>query len=58
VLLPFTFGGMPAYQNYVLNAYLWLLVGILFRLPHLVNAPASGPRPLKLSFRARRQLAR
>jgi hypothetical protein len=29
-----------AYQNYVSNAYLWLLIGILFRLPDLlVNAP-------------------
>lgn len=35
LLLPFTYGGMQAYQNYVLNAYLWLLVGVLFRLPHL-----------------------
>lgn len=35
LLLPFTYGGMPAYQNFVLNAYLWLLLGILFRLPHL-----------------------
>jgi hypothetical protein len=26
---------MPPYQNYVMNAYLWLLIGVLFRLPHL-----------------------
>jgi hypothetical protein len=35
LLFPFTWGGMPAYQNYVLNAYFWLLAGILFRLPTL-----------------------
>ena len=37
LLFPFTFGGMQAYQNYVLNAYLWLLVGVLFRLPTMVR---------------------
>ncbi|HXN21363.1 MAG TPA: hypothetical protein VOA41_01310 [Candidatus Dormibacteraeota bacterium] len=35
LLLLFTYTGMQAFQNYVLNAYLWLLVGVLFRLPHL-----------------------
>lgn len=36
VLYPFTIGGISAYQNYVTNVYLWLLVGILFRLPDLL----------------------
>lgn len=35
LLFPLTFGGMQPYQNYVFNAYLWLLVGILLRLPEL-----------------------
>jgi hypothetical protein len=35
LLFPFTWGSMVMYQNFVLNAYLWLLVGILFRLPQL-----------------------
>jgi hypothetical protein len=26
---------MQPYQNYVFNAYLWLLLGILWRLPEL-----------------------
>jgi len=40
VLYVFTYAGLMAYQNYVSNAYLWLLIGILFRLPDLlVNAP-------------------
>jgi hypothetical protein len=25
------------YQNFVVNAYFWLLVGVLFRLPDLVK---------------------
>jgi hypothetical protein len=37
LLFPRTFGGMTAYQDFVLNAYLWLLVGMLFRLPGLVQ---------------------
>jgi hypothetical protein len=49
LLLPFTFQGLQAYQDFVLNAYLWLLLGILFRLPKLAlsaqfaaDAPAAG----------------
>ena len=37
LLYPLTFGGMVPYQNFVTNAYLWLLVGILFRLPVLLT---------------------
>lgn len=35
LLLPITFNGMQPYQDFVLNAYLWLLLGILFRLPSI-----------------------
>ncbi len=35
LLLPITFAGIQAYEDFVLNAYLWLLLGILFRLPHI-----------------------
>lgn len=38
LLYPLTYGGLTAYQNYINNAYLWLLVGILFRLPELQAA--------------------
>jgi hypothetical protein len=55
LLLPFTFQGLQAYQDFVWNAYLWLLLGILFRLPKLalsaqftadtvVAAQAASPR--------------
>jgi len=41
LLYPWTFASMAGYENYICNAFLWLLVGILFRLPDLlVNAPA------------------
>jgi hypothetical protein len=42
LLYPMTYGGLAVYQNYVCNAYLWLLVGILFRLPDLL---AKAPAP-------------
>ena len=35
LLVPLTFNGMQPYQDFVLNAYLWLLLGILFRLPSI-----------------------
>jgi hypothetical protein len=35
LLFTFTWGSMVVYQNFVLNAYFWLLAGILFRLPTL-----------------------
>ena len=42
LLFPFTFGGLSSYQNYVCNAYLWLLVGILFRLPDILGHAQLG----------------
>jgi hypothetical protein len=33
LLGPATFGGMAAYEDFLLNAYFWLLLGVLFRLP-------------------------
>jgi hypothetical protein len=44
LLYPMTYGGIAAYQNYINNAYLWLLVGILFRLPEI---HASTPNLLQ-----------
>ncbi|HEV2382724.1 MAG TPA: hypothetical protein VG206_23400 [Terriglobia bacterium] len=41
LLFPRTYGGMQGYQDFVLNAYLWLLIGMLFRLPALVAQEAS-----------------
>lgn len=44
LLFPITFTSMVAYEDFVLNAYLWVLLGICFRLPRLALAPqnASG----------------
>lgn len=41
LLIFLTWGGLSVFQNYINNAYLWLLVGILFRLPDLSSATAQ-----------------
>jgi hypothetical protein len=42
-LVPLTFGGLQPYQDFILNAYLWLLLGVLFRLPKLaVDAQSAA----------------
>ena len=50
LLFPQTFSGLQPYQDYLLNAHLWLLLGILFRLPSIplsdrFNFKSSKLRP-------------
>jgi hypothetical protein len=33
IFIPSMYGGMQAYEDFLLNAYLWLTLGLLFRLP-------------------------
>ena len=49
LLIPETYGGINGFEDFLLNAYLWFLLGILFRLPTIVlsaqfaiNAPSPG----------------
>jgi O-antigen ligase len=37
LLVPMSYIAFINYQDYVLNAYLWILLGILFRLPELAQ---------------------
>jgi hypothetical protein len=41
LLIVMTYMAIGPYENFVLNAYLWILVGILFRLPYLAALPQS-----------------
>lgn len=46
LLFAMSYMGLDAYQNYVNNAFLWLLIGLLFRLPELPREQRfalSGP---------------
>jgi hypothetical protein len=43
LLYPFTYGGLSPYQNYVDNAYFWLLIGVFFALPGVLAAAPSVP---------------
>jgi hypothetical protein len=48
---------MQFYQNFVNNAYLWLLTGVLYRLPMLAKMPQPVPIPRHLRGVPRWQLA-
>jgi hypothetical protein len=40
LLFVLTYGSLASFQNYISNMYLWLLIGVLFKLPHLLaNTP-------------------
>jgi hypothetical protein len=41
LLFPSTWAGMQSYEDYLLNAYLWLGLGILFRLPTIALSSHS-----------------
>jgi hypothetical protein len=43
LLFPFTYGGLSSYQNFVGNAYFWILIGILFKLPVLYAQYPTAP---------------
>jgi len=45
LLLPLTFEGLQAYEDFILNAYLWLLLGVLFRLPKLALSAQLDAAP-------------
>jgi len=45
LLFLFTYTTIATYQNYVLNAYLWILLGMLFRLPPLLQEAPVAAQP-------------
>jgi hypothetical protein len=49
--------GLQFYQNFVNNAYLWLLTGVLYRLPTLAQMPQPVPIPRHLRGVPRWRLA-
>jgi hypothetical protein len=49
--------GMQSYQNFVNNAYTWLLIGVLYRLPKLAQMPQPVPIPRHLRGVPRWRLA-
>lgn len=40
---PISYSGMAAYQNYIMNAYAWVLIGMLYRLPYLAGLQQEAP---------------
>src|SRR5229473_1112943 len=54
LLFPMTFNGIQPYEDFVLNAYLWLLLGILFRLPTLaVSSQYTAAAQLPQTYSSR-----
>jgi hypothetical protein len=49
--------GIQFYQNFVNNAYLWLLTGVLYRLPMLAEMPQPVPIPRHMRGVARLRVA-
>jgi hypothetical protein len=45
LLIPMSYIGFIAYQDYVMNAYLWLMLGILFRLPDIAKQATLAQTP-------------
>ena len=43
ILYPLTYLGLDIFQNFINNAFLWILLGILFRLPEIA---AANPKPV------------
>jgi hypothetical protein len=43
VLFPMTYGSLSAYQDYICSIYMWLMIGILYRLPELAAIPVAVP---------------
>jgi hypothetical protein len=41
VLFPLSFVSLATYQDFIINAYLWMLIGVLFRMPGLPVSPLS-----------------
>jgi hypothetical protein len=54
LLYPMTFGSISAFENFVCNLYLWLLVGVLFKLPLVLQNTEIAPLiPLTKAYRQR-----
>jgi hypothetical protein len=49
--------GLAPYQNFVNNAYMWLLIGVLYRLPKLAQMPQPIPTAKHSHGMARWQFA-
>jgi hypothetical protein len=57
VLILFMYLTIAVYQNFVNNANLWLLIGVLYRLPMLAKVPQAIPIPRHLRGIPRWRLA-
>ncbi len=45
LLLPMTWSSLSGYQDFICNIYMWLTIGILFRLPEIAANPLATAEP-------------
>lgn len=50
LILPLTWGALSAYQDFICSIYMWLLLGVLYRLPEIA---ASSRTPVIVSSEPR-----
>ncbi len=51
LLIPMTYNGIQPYQDFVMNSHLWLLLGMLFRLPSIApSAHLQGAHSVRTSL--------
>lgn len=43
LIFPMTWGALSAYQDFICNIYMWLLLGILFRFPEIAASSVQAP---------------
>jgi hypothetical protein len=56
VFFPMGYNSLSFYQDFLVNAYLWILLGILFRLPSIALSTQSTAEGRKVaSLRALQQ---
>ena len=53
VLIPIAYVGITVYQDYMMNTYLWILLGILFRLPELAKDTIQNETMAQLDSESR-----
>jgi hypothetical protein len=45
LFFPMSYSGLTLYQDFLANAYFWILIGILYRLPDIARSPKLGIVP-------------
>jgi len=56
ILIPLTYLTISPFQNFVNNSYLWIMTGIIFRLPQLAKMSEPVPMPKRAQLATHRTM--